>query len=182
MVRSCKYSPLGDRSNSGVHGEWGESQDFRSHMDMVNEELLIIPMIETQQAIDNKIMVIHSCGFESIPPDVGAYCAVNQLNEPNSDVSYFFESNGNISGGTWASLINSLSSPQPIIDRRKSNSKKKVRKKKIFFHKGFKRWALSFPVIDQYIVKQTSKKFSHYPLNPFNLRIQIPLILYLAYH
>ena len=53
MVRSCKYSPLGDRSNSGVHGEWGESKDFRSHMDMVNEELLIIPMIETLQAIDN---------------------------------------------------------------------------------------------------------------------------------
>ena len=69
-------------------------------------------------------MVIHSCGFESIPPDIGVYCAVNQLNEPNSDVSYFIESNGNISGGTWASLINSLSSPQPIIDRRKSNPKK----------------------------------------------------------
>ena len=53
MVRSCKYSPLGDRSNSGPHGEWGESKDYRSHMDMVNEELLIIPMIETQQAMDN---------------------------------------------------------------------------------------------------------------------------------
>ena len=53
MVRACKYSPLGDRSNAGVRGEWGESKDYRSYMDMVNEELLIIPMIETQQAIDN---------------------------------------------------------------------------------------------------------------------------------
>ncbi len=64
MVRACKYFPLGDRSNSGVRGDWGEynpdmirdgmtSEAYRSYLDMVNEELLIIPMIETQQAIDN---------------------------------------------------------------------------------------------------------------------------------
>ena len=53
MVRACRYSPLGDRSNAGVRGEWGEIGDYRSYLDMVNEELMIIPMIETQQAIDN---------------------------------------------------------------------------------------------------------------------------------
>ncbi len=53
LVRACKYSPLGERSNSGVRGEWGETKDYRSYLDMVNKELLIIPMIETQQAIKN---------------------------------------------------------------------------------------------------------------------------------
>ena len=53
MVRACKYSPLGDRSNAGVRGEWGETGDYRSYLDTVNAELMIIPMIETQQAIDN---------------------------------------------------------------------------------------------------------------------------------
>lgn len=53
MVRACRYSPLGERSNSGVRGEWGEFKDHRSYLDTVNEELVIIPMIETQQAIDN---------------------------------------------------------------------------------------------------------------------------------
>ncbi len=53
MVRACRYSPLGDRSNSGVRGEWGEFDDYREYLDTVNEELLIIPMIETQHAIDN---------------------------------------------------------------------------------------------------------------------------------
>ncbi|MBI4200979.1 MAG: hypothetical protein HY531_01665 [Chloroflexi bacterium] len=53
VVRACKYSPLGDRSNAGVRGEWGETKDYRSYLDMVNKELLIIPMIETQQAIKN---------------------------------------------------------------------------------------------------------------------------------
>ncbi|MDA0770839.1 MAG: aldolase/citrate lyase family protein [Chloroflexi bacterium] len=53
MVRACQYSPLGDRSNAGVRGEWGETKDYREYLDTFNEEVLIIPMIETQQAIDN---------------------------------------------------------------------------------------------------------------------------------
>jgi 2-keto-3-deoxy-L-rhamnonate aldolase RhmA len=53
MVSACKYFPLGERSNSGVRGEWGETKDYRNYLDTVNEELLIIPMIETQQAINN---------------------------------------------------------------------------------------------------------------------------------
>ena len=53
MVKACRYSPLGDRSNAGERGEWGETTSYRDYLDTVNRELLIIPMIETQQAIDN---------------------------------------------------------------------------------------------------------------------------------
>ena len=53
VVRACKYSPLGDRSNSGVRGEWGEQPTYRDYLDTVNNDLLIIPMIETNQAIAN---------------------------------------------------------------------------------------------------------------------------------
>ncbi len=52
MVKACKYFPDGGRSNAGARGDWGEFKDYRSYMDTVNKELLIIPMIETQQAID----------------------------------------------------------------------------------------------------------------------------------
>lgn len=64
MVTACRYSPLGNRSNSGVRGEWGESKDYRSYLDMVNEELLIIPMIETQQAIDNIDEILNVPGID----------------------------------------------------------------------------------------------------------------------
>lgn len=53
MVRSCRYSPLGVRSNSSVRGEWGATKDYRGYLDAVNEGLLICPMIETIQAMDN---------------------------------------------------------------------------------------------------------------------------------
>ena len=157
-------------STVGPYLLYGESlvdsciENNTHYLDLTGEPYFVYKIKEkyAQKAIENEVMIIHSCGFESIPPDIAVYCAVNQLNEPDSDVSYFFESNGNISGGTWASFINSLSTPKPIVRLRVEKSKNKVNKKKIFFHKGLKRWALYFPVIDQYIVKQTSKKFSQY--------------------
>jgi 4-hydroxy-2-oxoheptanedioate aldolase len=54
VVRACKYSPEGDRSNAGMRGEWGgEFPNYRDYLDTVNRDLLIIPMIETQRAIDS---------------------------------------------------------------------------------------------------------------------------------
>ena len=52
MVNWCKYPFAGARSSAGMRGEWGEFSDYREYMDAVNEQLLIIPMIETQEALD----------------------------------------------------------------------------------------------------------------------------------
>ena len=64
MVRACKYYPAGNRSNAGVRGEWGETKDYRSYMDLVNEEVVIIPMIETQQAMDNIDDILSVTGID----------------------------------------------------------------------------------------------------------------------
>lgn len=64
MVAACKYFPLGNRSNAGVRGEWGEFKDYRSYLDTVNKDLLIIPMIETQQAIDNIDAILSVPGID----------------------------------------------------------------------------------------------------------------------
>src|SRR5205807_9055162 len=50
-VRACRYFPLGNRSNAGVRGEWGEYKNYRDYLDAVNNELVIVTMIETNQAI-----------------------------------------------------------------------------------------------------------------------------------
>src|SRR6201993_4909658 len=49
----CRYFPLGNRSNAGVRGEWGEFKNYRDYLDTVNNELLIVPMIETNQSLEN---------------------------------------------------------------------------------------------------------------------------------
>src|SRR6202051_1214720 len=53
VVRACRYYPLGNRSNAGVRGEWGEFKNYRDYMDAVNNELAILPMIETNQSLEN---------------------------------------------------------------------------------------------------------------------------------
>jgi 4-hydroxy-2-oxoheptanedioate aldolase len=53
MVKSCKYPFEGVRSSAGIRGEWGEFENYREYMDAVNDQLLIIPMLETVEALDN---------------------------------------------------------------------------------------------------------------------------------
>ncbi len=52
MVNWCRYPFAGARSSAGMRGDWGEFSNYREYMDAVNEQLLIIPMIETQEALD----------------------------------------------------------------------------------------------------------------------------------
>ena len=53
MVSYCKYPFEGVRSSAGMRGEWGKFSSYRAYMDAVNEHVLIAPMIETMQAMDN---------------------------------------------------------------------------------------------------------------------------------
>src|SRR5256885_6602064 len=52
-VRACRYFPLGNRSNAGVRGEWGEFKNYRDYLDTVNNGLVIVPMIETNRSLEN---------------------------------------------------------------------------------------------------------------------------------
>lgn len=51
MVRWCRYPFAGERSSAGMRGDWGAFPSYRDYMNTVNEQLLIIPMIETQEAL-----------------------------------------------------------------------------------------------------------------------------------
>ena len=53
IVESCRYYPAGKRSNGGMRGDWGQGENYQEYMDTVNRDLVIIPMIETNQAISN---------------------------------------------------------------------------------------------------------------------------------
>jgi 4-hydroxy-2-oxoheptanedioate aldolase len=64
VVRACKYYPEGNRSNAGVRGEWGEQPTYRAYLDTVNRDLLIIPMIETKQALANLDEILRVPGLD----------------------------------------------------------------------------------------------------------------------
>src|SRR5437588_8270369 len=52
-VRACRYFPLGNRSNAGVRGEWGEFKNYRDYLDAVNDGVVIVPMIEPNQSLEH---------------------------------------------------------------------------------------------------------------------------------
>ncbi len=64
MVQWCLYPPEGVRSSAGMRGEWGEFENYREYMDTVNEELTIIPMIETMQAMNNLEAILTVPGID----------------------------------------------------------------------------------------------------------------------
>ena len=64
MVSWCKYPFEGERSSAGIRGEWGEFDSYREYMDAVNEQLLIIPMLETQQGLDNLDAIVSVPGVD----------------------------------------------------------------------------------------------------------------------
>ena len=120
----------------------------------------------SKKAIDANTMLINCCGFESIPPDIGTYYSVKQLNEKNIDIKCYMKTKGQISGGTWASFLNHFNSSK-IKKKIKANSikKEKSKNKILFYNKELKKWALIFPDIDQYIIRSSSKLMNHYGSN-----------------
>jgi 2-keto-3-deoxy-L-rhamnonate aldolase RhmA len=64
MVNWCKYPPDGKRSNAGMTGEWGEFENYREYMDTVNRELLIVPMIETMESLNNMEDILSVPGID----------------------------------------------------------------------------------------------------------------------
>ena len=112
----------------------------------------------SQKAKDKNIILMNCCGFESIPPDIGVFYTLEKLKEKNAKINTFLKTKGKISGGTWASFLNSFSTKKPIIKKGLNKSK---RAKKIFYVKELKKWALIFPVIDKHIVKKSAKKIGY---------------------
>ena len=120
----------------------------------------------SQKAIETNTMLISCCGFESIPPDIGTYYSIKQLNEENIDIKCYMKTKGQISGGTWASFLN-ISSGGKIKKKIQNNQPKKqgTKNKILFYNKELKKWALIFPDIDQYIIRSSSKLIDGYGQN-----------------
>ncbi|MGH7154240.1 MAG: HpcH/HpaI aldolase family protein [Acetobacteraceae bacterium] len=72
FISYCKYPPKGTRSNGPIRaGVYGQGTAYQR---TANEEILCIPMIETQQAIDNLDAILDVPGIDAVyvgPSDLG---------------------------------------------------------------------------------------------------------------
>src|SRR6266568_1741265 len=72
LASACLYPPKGKRSNGPIRAAvYGEASPYQS---IANDEVLVIPMIETQEAIDNIDAILDVPGIGGIyvgPSDLG---------------------------------------------------------------------------------------------------------------
>jgi 4-hydroxy-2-oxoheptanedioate aldolase len=72
LASACLYPPQGKRSNGPIRAAaYGEASPYQS---IANDEVLVIPMIETQEAIDNIDAILDVPGISGIyvgPSDLG---------------------------------------------------------------------------------------------------------------
>lgn len=145
--------------------EFVEGIDFRFH----------------EQASENKVKIVNSCGFDSIPHDLGALYTVHELNKLLGDkvekspvkVEGFVQAHGTFSGGTWHSAITQFSRLREFQEKRKAWRKEKKsqptdrRRTRVMapivkYIKPFGAWACPFPSIDPQVVKRTAAARSEF--------------------
>lgn len=125
-----------------------------------------------EQAKSTGARIIHSCGFDSIPHDLGAYFTVKQLpsNGPIT-VNGYVRAGGTFSGGTFHSAVNAFSRLRETAKvaklRRTREARPDDRKigstlQTIRYESAVKSWVVPFPSVDPQIVRRSAAALDVY--------------------
>ncbi|MFE7168534.1 saccharopine dehydrogenase family protein [Streptomyces sp. NPDC057616] len=116
--------------------------------------------------------LVHACGYDSIPHDLGAYFTVRQLPEGVPlTVDAYVTADATFSGGTFASALNQFARVRPMLaaerDRRRHEPRLVGRRAAVptgapRFAKEVGAWALPLPTIDPQIVHRSAKALERY--------------------
>ena len=123
-------------------------------------------------AVATGARLIHACGFDSIPHDLGAQFTVEQLPEGGTiAVRGYVTMNGTFSGGTAASALEAMSrmkqSKQAHAARVAAEPVPAGRRAKVVAGKPGKskdtgRWSLPMPTVDPEIVINSARRIDRY--------------------
>jgi saccharopine dehydrogenase (NAD+, L-glutamate forming) len=125
-----------------------------------------------EHAVATGARLVHSCGFDSIPHDMGAYFTVSQLPDdlPISLAGYV-RAKGSISGGTYRSALNSFArigagraaaKERKRREKRPSNRRARAVPGKPHRVPGGNLWAAPLPTIDPVVVARSARALPEY--------------------
>jgi short subunit dehydrogenase-like uncharacterized protein len=116
--------------------------------------------------------LVHACGFDSVPHDLGAYFTVRQLPEGVPlTVDGFVTADAMFSGGTFASALNQFARGRQMIAAARDRGRHEPRLvgRRASAPTGTPRyaqevgaWALPLPTIDAQIVRRTARALERY--------------------
>lgn len=125
-----------------------------------------------ETAVHTGARIVHACGFDSIPTDLGVLFTVRQLpkGEPIA-IDGFVRAQGTFSGGTLASVLGAASHPKSASDiaRQRRAAEPRPGDRRISSRAGkfehsdaAKAWAVPLPVLDPQIVARSAAALAEY--------------------
>lgn len=129
-------------------------------------------VLHDARARETGARLVHACGFDSIPHDLGAYFTVQQLPEgvPLA-VDGFVTADATFSGGTFASALNQFSRGRQMLAAARDRARHEPRlmgRRALAptgaprFAKEVGAWAVPLPTIDPQIVKRSARALDRY--------------------
>jgi short subunit dehydrogenase-like uncharacterized protein len=124
------------------------------------------------RAVDSGARLVHACGFDSIPHDLGAYFTVRQLPvDVPLEVEGYVRAGGSLSGGTAQSAITGFSRVRQLAkasgERRRLEPRLEQRRVGAVrtlphYESSLGAWALPMPSIDPQIVRRSARALDRY--------------------
>jgi saccharopine dehydrogenase (NAD+, L-glutamate forming) len=115
--------------------------------------------------------VVSTCGFDSVPHDLGAWLAVRALprtDEPTK-VHGLVWAKGDFSGGTWQSAVNAMARPRETREAVARSRKRAANGRKVgtageglHYEKRVGAWAVPLPTIDPAVVLRSAAELPEY--------------------
>lgn len=151
------------------------------YVDLTGEPEFMAQMIEKYDTVASSsgARIVHACGFDSIPHDLGAYFTLKTLHQKLTPeekkqaavrIEGFVRGRGSFSGGTWHSALEIMSGAREHAaerKRRRSSKPPSDRKaKQVFSRPAYRKelgfWTVPMPTIDPEIVVRSAELLPEY--------------------
>ncbi|MEU6195761.1 saccharopine dehydrogenase NADP-binding domain-containing protein [Streptomyces sp. NPDC047061] len=164
----------------GPYGRYGEdlvaacADTGADYLDLCGEpEFVDLTYVRHDaRARETGARLVHACGFDSVPHDLGAYFTVRQLPEGVPlTVDGFVTADATFSGGTFASALDQFARPRQMLAAARDRARHEPRLlgRRASAPTGVPRfasevgaWALPLPTIDAQIVRRSARALDRY--------------------
>lgn len=120
----------------------------------------------------NGARIVHACGFDSIPHDLGAYFTVQQLpDDVPIRLEGFVRAGGTFSGGTYHSAVNAFARMRQYVTTRKERRAREIwpgnrkigsTRQTIRREQRLGTWVVPFPSVDPQVVRRSAAALERY--------------------
>ena len=145
-----------------------------------------------ERARERGVRVVPSCGFDSIPADLGALFTVSQL-PPNEaiELAAYVSFKGTFSGGTERSAIKAMAPPREPVEVPRpepgEGRRVEIRPARVGPVRAFGGWSAPMPTVDAAIVERSAAglerygpnfRYAHHALHPSLAVFAIALVFF----